>query len=154
MLWTRHEPRGRAGRTWQGRPHLQSRPHLPGRPHLQGRPDQVVRPCLAHVARWFQFLPKCVPAYEIHNTTRGTLLVLKMCMKLVIYPSHFRDFNGRIFVVRTVNKHPQAKCLLVLEQSLDLASVDQELHDVTTRQVPTHKSMLYLLFEKIGTRET
>jgi hypothetical protein len=29
------------------------------------------------VARWFQFLPKCVPAYEINNTTRGTLLVLK-----------------------------------------------------------------------------
>jgi hypothetical protein len=38
----------------------------------------------AHVACWFQFLPKCVPAYENDNTTRGTLLVLKMCMKLVI----------------------------------------------------------------------
>jgi hypothetical protein len=69
-------------------------------------------------------------------------------MKLVIYPSHFQDFDGRIFVVRTVNKLPQDKRLLVLEQSLDLASVDQELHDVTTQQVPMHKSMLYLLFEK------
>jgi hypothetical protein len=34
---------------------------------------------------------------------------------------------------------PQAKCLLILEQSLNSASVDQELHDVITRQVPTHK---------------
>jgi hypothetical protein len=55
------------------------------------------------VARWFQFLPKCVPAYEIHSTTHGTLLVLKMCMKLAIYSSRTRGFDGRIFVVRTVN---------------------------------------------------
>jgi hypothetical protein len=55
------------------------------RPHLQGQPCLVVRPCLARVARWSQFLRKCVSAYENHNTTRGTLLVLKMCMKLVIY---------------------------------------------------------------------
>ena len=48
-------------------------------------------------------------------------------------------FDCRIFVVRTVNKLPQAKRLLVLEQSLDLASVDQELHDVIARQVPVHK---------------
>jgi hypothetical protein len=34
---------------------------------------------------------------------------------------------------------PQAKHLLVLEQSIDLASVDQGLQDVITRQVPTHK---------------
>jgi hypothetical protein len=64
---------------------------------------------------------------------------------LVIYSSWTRGFDGQI---------PQAKRLLVLEQSLDLASVDQELHDVTTLQVPMYKSMLYLLFEKIGTRET
>ena len=75
-------------------------------------------------------------------------------MKLAIYSSRTRGFDGRIFVVRTVNKLPQAKRLLILEQSLDLASVDQELHDVTTRQVPVHKLMLFLLFEKIGTRET
>jgi hypothetical protein len=60
-------------------------------------------------------------------------------MKLVVYSSRTRGFDGRIFVVRTVNKLPQAKRLLVLEQSLDLASEDQELHDVITRQVPTHK---------------
>jgi hypothetical protein len=45
-----------------------------------------------------------VPTYEIHNTTCGTLLVLKMCMKLVIYSSRTRGFDGQIFVVRTVNK--------------------------------------------------
>jgi hypothetical protein len=60
-------------------------------------------------------------------------------MKLVVYSSRTRGFDGRIYVVRTVNKLPQAKCLLVLEQSLDLASVDQGLQDVITRQVPTHK---------------
>jgi hypothetical protein len=60
-------------------------------------------------------------------------------MKLVVYSSRTRGFDGRIFIVRTVNKLPQAKRLLVLEQSLDLASVDQGLHDVITRQVPAHK---------------
>jgi hypothetical protein len=60
-------------------------------------------------------------------------------MKLVVYSSRTRGFDGRIYVVRTVNKLPQAKCLLVLEQSLDLASVDQGLQDVITWQVPTHK---------------
>jgi hypothetical protein len=60
-------------------------------------------------------------------------------MKLVVYSSRTRGFDGRIFVVRTVNKLPQAKRLLVLEQSLDLASVDQGLQDVITRKVPTHK---------------
>jgi hypothetical protein len=59
-------------------------------------------------------------------------------MKLVVYSSRTRGFDGRIFVVRTVNKLPQAKRLLVLEQSLDLASVDQGLQDVITRKVPTH----------------
>jgi hypothetical protein len=109
------------------------------RPHLQGRPCLVVRPCLAHVARWLQLFPKCVPSYENHNTTRGILLVLKMCMKLVVYASRTWGFDGRIFVVRTVNKLPQDERLLVLEQSLDLASVDQGLHGVITRQVPAHK---------------
>jgi hypothetical protein len=66
--------------------------------------------------------------------------------------SNLRFWRSNFFV-RTVNKLPQAKRLLVLEQSLDLALVDQELHDVTTRQEPVHKSMLYFLFEKIGMRE-
>jgi hypothetical protein len=60
-------------------------------------------------------------------------------MKLVVYSSRTRGFDGRIFVVRTVNKLRQAKRLLVLEQSLDLALVDQGLQDVITRKVPTHK---------------
>jgi hypothetical protein len=60
-------------------------------------------------------------------------------MKLVVYSSRIRGFDGQIFVVRTVNKPPQAKRLLVLEQSLDLASVDQGLQDVVTQQIPVHK---------------
>jgi hypothetical protein len=77
-----------------------------------------------------------------------------MCKKHVIYSSRTRGLDGQIFVVRTVNKLPQAKHLLILEQSQHFTSVDQELHDVTTWKVPMHNSMLYLLFEKIGTRET
>jgi hypothetical protein len=42
-------------------------------------------------------------------------------MKLVIYPSHFWDFNGLKLVIKTVNKLPQAEHLLVLEQSIYLA---------------------------------
>jgi hypothetical protein len=49
------------------------------------------------------------------------------------------SFDGRIFVVRTVYKLPQANHFFILEQSLELASVDQELHDVITQQVPVHK---------------
>jgi hypothetical protein len=60
-------------------------------------------------------------------------------MKLVVYSSRTRGFYGRIFIVRAVNKLLQAKRLLVLEQSLDLASVDQGLHDVINRQVPALK---------------
>jgi hypothetical protein len=60
-------------------------------------------------------------------------------MKLVVCSSRTRGFYSRNFVVRTVNKLPQAKRLLVLEQSIDLASVDQGLHGVITRQVPVHK---------------
>jgi hypothetical protein len=48
-------------------------------------------------------------------------------MELVIYPPRSRDFDGRKLVVRTVNKLPH-ECLLTLEQSLDLALDDQELH--------------------------
>jgi hypothetical protein len=136
--------RGRCGCTLQGRLHQQGRPHLPGRPHLQGRPCLVVRPCLAHVAHWLHFPPKCVPIHKNCNTTRGTLLVSKICMKLVAYSSRTRGFDGRIFVVMTVNKLPQAKRLLILEQSLDLASVDQVLHGVITRQVPAHKLHAFL----------
>jgi pentose-5-phosphate-3-epimerase len=62
-----------------------------------------------------------------------------MCMQLVVYSSRTRGFDGQIFVERTVNKLPQAKCLLVRDQSLDLASVDQGLQDVITRQVPAHE---------------
>jgi hypothetical protein len=65
-------------------------------------------------------------------------------MKLAVYSSRTRGFDGRIFVVRTVNKLPQAKHLLVLEQSLDLASVDQGLLGVITRQVPAHKLHAHL----------
>jgi hypothetical protein len=60
-------------------------------------------------------------------------------MQLVVYSSRTRGFDGQIFVERTVNKLPQAKCLLVRDQSLDLASVDQGLQDVITRQVPAHE---------------
>jgi hypothetical protein len=88
-----------------------------------------------------------VPTSKNCNITRGTLLVSKMCMKLVVYSSRTRGFDDRIFVVRTVNKLPQAKCLLVLEQSLDLASVDHGLHDVITRQVTEHK--LHALLAKL-----
>jgi hypothetical protein len=49
-------------------------------------------------------------------------------MKLIIYPPCFRDFDGRKHVVRTVNKLPQAEHLLVLEQNIDLALEEQELH--------------------------
>jgi hypothetical protein len=118
---------GRCGRTWHGQP------------HLQGWPCQVVRSCLARVARWFHFPHKCVLVHKNYNTTHGTLLVSKMCMKLVVYSSRTRGFDGRNFVVKIVNKLPQAKRLLVHEQSLDLASVDQGLQDVITRQVPVHK---------------
>jgi hypothetical protein len=58
--------------------------------------------------------------------------------------------------IRTVNKLPQAKCLLVLEQNLDLASVDLGLHDVITRQVPAHNlhallaNLKRLVREKLG----
>jgi hypothetical protein len=74
-------------------------------------------------------------------------------MKLSIYSSRTRGFDGRIFVVRSINKLLQAKRLLVLEQSLDLASVVQELHDVIARQVPTHKLHALLAILKILVRE-
>jgi hypothetical protein len=43
VFGTEDVARGRCGRTWQGRP------------HLQGRSCLVVRPCLARVAHWFHF---------------------------------------------------------------------------------------------------
>jgi hypothetical protein len=74
-------------------------------------------------------------------------------MKLVVYSSRTRGFDGRIFVVRTINKLPQAKCLLILEQSLDSASVDQGFQDVITRQVPAHKLHALLASLKSLVRE-
>jgi hypothetical protein len=74
-------------------------------------------------------------------------------MKLVVYSSQTRGFDSRIFVVKTVNKPPQAKRLLVLEQSLDLASVNQGLQDVITRQVPAHKLHALLANSKRLVRE-
>jgi hypothetical protein len=74
-------------------------------------------------------------------------------MKLAVYSSRTQGFDGRIFVVRTVNKLPQAKRLLVLEQRLDLASADQGLHDVITRQVPAHKLHALLAYLKRLVRE-
>jgi hypothetical protein len=50
----------------------------------------------------------------------------------------------------------QAKYLLVLGQSLDLASVDQELHGVITQQVHAHKlhallaNLKRLVWEKLS----
>jgi hypothetical protein len=122
----------------------QVRPHLAG-PTAPARPTTPVGSAVPGSAAvpsscgmLVKFCPKCVPAHKNHNTTRGTLLVSKMCMKLVVYASRTRGFDSRIFVVRTVNKLPQAKCLPVLEQS-HLASMDQGLHGVITRQVPMHK---------------
>jgi hypothetical protein len=74
-------------------------------------------------------------------------------MKLVLYSCRTRGFDGRIFVVRTFNKLHQPKRLLVLEQSLDLAFVDQGLHGVITRQVPTHKLHVVLANLKRFVRE-
>jgi hypothetical protein len=74
-------------------------------------------------------------------------------MKLVVYSSQTRGFDGRIFVVRTVNKLPQAKRLLVLEQSLDMASVDQGLLGVITRQIHAHKLHALLANLKCLVRE-
>jgi hypothetical protein len=73
-----------------------------GRPHLQGRSCLVVWSCLARVVCWSQFLPKCVPTYENHNTTRGTLLVLKICMNLPYTPLEHKVY-GRIVIVRTIS---------------------------------------------------
>jgi hypothetical protein len=105
----------------------QVRPHLAG-PAVPGSCGTLV-----------PLPPKCVHVHKNCNTTRGTLLVTKMCMKLVVYSSRTRGFDGRNIVVRTINKLPLAKRLLVLEQSLDLALVDQGLHGVITRQVLAHK---------------
>jgi hypothetical protein len=102
------------------------------------------------------FPPKCVPVHKNCYPTHGTSLVPKMCMKIIVYCSRTWGFDGRTFVTRTVNKFPQAKRLLVLEQSLDLASVDQGWHGVITRQVPTHKlhallaNLKRLVQEKLG----
>jgi heme oxygenase len=70
-----------------------------------------------------------------------------MFMKRVVYSSRTRGFDGQILVVRTVNKLPHAKRLLVLEQSLDLALVDQGLDGIITRQALVHK--LHALFANL-----
>jgi hypothetical protein len=76
----------------------QVRPHLAGLAAPAGRPCLVVRLCIAYVACWFQLFPKCVPTHKNHNSTLGTLLVSKISMKLVVYASRTRGFDGRIFV--------------------------------------------------------
>jgi hypothetical protein len=81
---------------WEGSVRDRGRGTGQGRPHLQGRP------CLTRVAQLY-FSPKCVPTHKNCNTTHGTLLVSKMCTKLVVYSSQTRGFDSRIFVVRTVN---------------------------------------------------
>jgi hypothetical protein len=62
---------------------------------VQGRPHLMVRPFLLGVTWWLTIYPKCAPTYKIYNTTRGTLLALKICMKLAIYISQFRDFDAK-----------------------------------------------------------
>jgi hypothetical protein len=47
-------------------------------------PGEVVVP--SSCGTLVPFLPKCVPVHENCSTTRGTLLVLKMCMELVYTP--------------------------------------------------------------------
>jgi hypothetical protein len=110
------------------------------------RTSRAGHTCLVWLGDSFLF-PKCVPASKNTNTTRGTLLVLKTCMKLVVYPPRFRDLDGQKLVVKTVNKLPQAEHLLVLEQSLDL-TLDKSCIGVTTLQVPMHNSILYLQFKR------
>jgi hypothetical protein len=56
-----------------------------GRAGLTSRAGRTSIVCLG--GPWF--LLYFIPAYKIHNTTRGTLLVPKMCMKLVVYSSNF-----------------------------------------------------------------
>jgi hypothetical protein len=117
-----------------------------GRTSRADRTSRAGRTCLVWLGDSF-LSPKCVPASKNTNTTRGTLLVLKACMKLVICPCHFRDFDGRKLVAKTVNKLPQAKHFLNLEQSLDL-TLDMSCIGVTTLQVPMHNSILYLLLKR------
>jgi hypothetical protein len=75
-------------------------------------------------------------------------------MKLVIYPSHFRDFDGWKLVVKTVNKLPQAEHLLVLEQSPDLALEGQELHRCYYFASSYAQFHTLLVVEKVGMRKT
>jgi hypothetical protein len=66
-----------------------SRGRVQGRLYQQARQNLLARPHLPGVARWLLFTAKCIPASKTTNTTRGTLFVLKTCMKLVIYPPCF-----------------------------------------------------------------
>jgi hypothetical protein len=73
--------------TWQVQPHLAGlaappRPTAPVGLSVAGG-AAVVRLCGTLVP----FPPKCVPVHKNCNTTCGTLLVPKMCMKLVLYSS-------------------------------------------------------------------
>jgi hypothetical protein len=68
-----------------------------------GRTSNAARTCLVSLGD--PFYPKCVPEGKNTNTTRGTLLVLKTFMKLIMYASCFQDVDGRKLVVRTVNTH-------------------------------------------------
>jgi hypothetical protein len=112
------------------------------------------RPHLPSMAQLLIFIPKCIPAIKNTHATRGTLLVWKTCMKLVIYPPHSQDFDGRKLVLRTVYKLPQPEHLLVLEQSLDLALDEQELHWCYYSASSYAQFHALLAVEKVGTRET
>jgi hypothetical protein len=70
------------------------RGRVQGRPHQQGRPHLLVWPHVPGVVRWLPFYPICVYASKNTNTTRGTLLVLKICMKIVIYPPRPRFWRS------------------------------------------------------------
>jgi hypothetical protein len=81
---------GKVGRTY--RVGCTCRPAVPGGAAVPGSCVPV------------HFPPNCVPIHKNCNTTCGTLLVSKMCMKLVAYSYQTRGFDGQIFVVRTVNR--------------------------------------------------
>jgi hypothetical protein len=120
-------------------------------------PGRDGRTCRVGRAWWWG---RAQPVWHVgSNFSLNVYLPIKIAtelMELVAYVSRNWGFDGRIFVVKTVNKLPQAKCFLILEQSLNLASADQELHDVITRHMPVHKlhallaNLKRLVWEKLS----